>query len=80
MVRSVKIENSAEVKVTFEQGYLYSHEDGEVFLCVRSEPNKLILVSLINGNRWNEEDCSNVRVRNTEFTQIPPGTSLKITV
>lgn len=80
MVRSVKIENSAEVKATFEQGYLYSHEDGEVFLCVRPEPYKLILVSLKNGSRWVEEDCSDVYVEGTEFTQILPGTSLKITV
>lgn len=80
MVRSVKIENSAEAEATFKQGHFYSHEDGEVFLCVRPEPDKLILISLKDGNRWDEEDCSNVRVRNTEFTQILPGTSLKITV
>lgn len=80
MVRSVKIENSVEADTTFKQGHLYLDEDGEVFFCVRPEAEKLILVSLINGNRWNEEDCSNVRVRNTEFTQILPGTSLKITV
>lgn len=80
MVRSVKIENSAEVKATFEQGCFYSHDDGEVFLCVRTEPDKLLLVGLKDGNRWDEEDCSNVHVKGTEFTQILPGTSLKITV
>lgn len=80
MVRSVKIENSVEVVATFKQGHLYLDEDGEVFFCVRPEADKLILVSLINGNRWNEEDYSIVRVKDSEFTQIPPGTSLKITV
>lgn len=80
MARSVKIENGVEVETTFEQGCFYSHEDGEVFLCVRTEPDKLILVDLKNGNRWAEEDCSDVYVEGTEFTQILPGTSLKITV
>lgn len=81
MVRSVKIENSVEVEATFKQGNFYSHEDGEVFLCVRpGREEKLLLISLKDGNRWDEADCSNTHVRGTEFTQILPGTSLKITV
>lgn len=68
----LKMKRVIEEEITLKPGMIFKHEDGEEYMLANVGGNTFCLISLIDGNRWEEigtiEEVGGQLQHNGDFT------------